>query len=546
LTVTKEQLEAWMRDSEGENLEFKEARTGFDSHELTRYCIALANERSGRLILGVTDKHPRRVVGTDAFRGALDKQVEKLFDRIRIRIRAEEVPHPEGRVVVFTIPSRPVGKALEYKGQFLMRVRDGLRGMTFEEVQRIGAENTPDFSAEINRPASMASLDIGAIIEFRRQWVASSGNEALNTVNPERLLSDAGLIVDGNITNAAMILFGTEDSLGQLLSVSEVIFEYRNDEALTPVNQRINFQRGFFLYFDDLIDTINLRNDEHNYIDGLFRKTIRTFNEQVIREAVLNAVSHREYRAHGSIFIRQYPRRMTISSPGGFPQGITIENIIEKQVPRNKLIALAFEKCGLVERSGQGVDRMFRMSIQEGKLPPDYSESDDYEVRLILNGAVQDENFVRFLEVLAAETQEIFSVEDFIVLDQVRRTQKVEERYRDQIPHLRDAGAIELTGKGRGTKYILSRKYQRFAGRSGQYTRQKGLDKEQNKALLEKHIVNNPGCQLAELRGVLPEKTQYQVQKLLQELKGEYRIHVKGERRWAKWYPGPEPGEQDE
>ena len=248
-------------------------------------------------------------------------------------------------------------------------------------------------------------------------------------------------------------------SLALRTTSAEVIFEYRSDESMISVNDRVNFRSAFFNCYDDIWDKINLRNDQHNFQDALFRITINTFNETVIREALLNAVSHREYRSQGSVFIKQYPRKMIIISPGGFPSGITPENVISKQFPRNKLIAETFEKCGLVERSGQGIDQMFRLSIKEGKLPPDYSESDNYEVRLVLNGAVQDENFVKFLEELTRETQEAFSVEDFIVMDQVHRTGKVEKLYQNRISHLRDNGVIESTGRGRKSRYILSGKY---------------------------------------------------------------------------------------
>lgn len=540
MTVTLEQLEKWMTDAEGENLEFKEAHSSFSHDRLIEYCIALANEGGGKFILGVNDAIPRAVVGTGAFRN-LNEVKSKIIDTIHLRVEIDEVSHADGRVLVFHIPSRPIASPLEIKGKFLMRVGEDLRPMTPEQLKVIFDEAIADYSAETVRSIDISSLSVDAIERFRLLLIEHSRNTEYSSLSVERLLSDTGLLVDGKVTNAALILFGTEPALSQHLSTSEVIFEYRNNEALTPVNQRINFQRGFFLYFDELIHAINLRNDEHNYIDGLVRRTIKTFNKHVIREALLNAVGHRDYRAPGSVFIRQYPRTMEISSPGGFPQGITIENIIEKQVPRNKLISSTFEKCGFVERSGQGVDQMFRMSIQEGKLPPDFSKSDDYEVRLILNGVVQDESFVKFIEKLSGESQRPFSVEDFIVLDQVRRTQRVEERFRNRIPFLREVGAIELIGRGRGTKYILSRSYHHLTDQPGKYTRRIGLDREQNKALLEKHIIQNPGCRFSELQQVLSELSRRQVQRMLEDLKGEGRILVKGQRKTALWYPGPDP-----
>ena len=102
----------------------------------------------------------------------------------------------------------------------------------------------------------------------------------------------------------------------------------------------------------------------------------------MVREAVLNAVSHRDYRHGGSIFVRQYSRRIEIVSPGGFPAGITPENVLRQQNPRNRRIAEVLGKCGLVERAGQGFDRIFRECIQQSKPLPDFSHTDDHFVWL--------------------------------------------------------------------------------------------------------------------------------------------------------------------
>jgi ATP-dependent DNA helicase RecG len=111
---------AWMADAEDEHLEFKEAKNRFDFEELVKYCCAMANEGGGRVILGVTDKRPRRVVGSKAFE---DFQRTKLglLERLRLRIDAGEIAHPDGRVLAFEVPGRPVGVPIQYNGAYWMR-----------------------------------------------------------------------------------------------------------------------------------------------------------------------------------------------------------------------------------------------------------------------------------------------------------------------------------------------------------------------------------------------------------------------------------------
>ena len=106
---------------ESEHLEFKEAKTQFDTSNLCKYCVALANEGGGRLFLGITDTPPRKIVGTAAYPD-LSKIKKQIFDRLHFRIDVEQVNHPDGRVLVFHIPSRPKGTAYTYEGAFLMRV----------------------------------------------------------------------------------------------------------------------------------------------------------------------------------------------------------------------------------------------------------------------------------------------------------------------------------------------------------------------------------------------------------------------------------------
>ena len=174
---------------------------------------------------------------------------------------------------------------------------------------------------------------------------------------------------------------------------------------------------------DELWRLVNLRNDLQHFQQRLFVWDVPTFNERVVRESVLNAVSHRDYRSGGSIFVRQYPRRIEIVSPGGFPPGITPDNVLWQQNPRNRRIAEVLSKCGLVERAGQGFDLIFRECIRQSKPLPDFSRTDAHFVWLTLRGEIQDPEFLRFLEEIGHEKMADFSTEDFLVVDLVHREQ---------------------------------------------------------------------------------------------------------------------------
>ena len=542
MTVSIDILQTWMNDREDEHLEFKEAKKNFHFEELVNYCVALANEGGGRMILGVTDKLPRKVVGSQAFSN-LERTKAGLIDRVRLRIDVEEIQHPDGRVLVFQIPSRPIGMPMQYKGAYWMRGGEDLIPMTPDLLQRIFAESGPDFSAEICTSAQLDDLDPNAVEALRQLWQRKSPDQDISTRPIERLLSDAELLVDNQVTYAALILLGTRKALGKYLAQAELVFEYRSNEVPGPAAERHEFRQGFLTVLDEIWRLINQRNDLQHFQQGFFIWDVPTFNERVVREAVLNAVSHRDYRHGGSVFIRQYSRRIEIVSPGGFPPGITPDNILRQQNPRNRRIAEVLGKCGLVERAGQGFDRIFRECIQQSKPLPDFSHTDTYSVWLTLHGDIQDPEFLRFLEEIGREQVATFGLDDLLVVDLVHREQSVPDDLQSRVDHLLEQGIIERVGRGRGVRLMLSRRFYRYIGKAGTYTRKRGLDRETNKELLLKHIRDNrkEGSPLKELVQVLPSLSYVQVQKLLQNLRIEGHIHKVGNTSAARWYPGKSP-----
>lgn len=546
-TSTLTELATWMDAQEGSRFEFKEAKNHYDFEELVKYCCALANEGGGKVILGVTDKKPRRVVGTTYF--APPQRTEHgINERLRvIKVEAEEIAHPNGRVLVFHVPSRPQGYPISYKGAFWMRSGDALVPMTADFLQRIFAEVVQDFSAQPCPGAQLSDLDPAAIEEFRRLWIKKSRSTALASLTSDQLLTDAELIAGDHVTYAALVLFGTHAALGRYLGQAEVIYEYRSSEASLPAQQREEFRRGFFTFYNRLWELVDLRNDKQKYRLGMIVLDVPTFEERSFREALLNAVSHRDYRLSGSAFIRQYPRQLQIVSPGAFPTGITPANILDRQNPRNRRIAEAFAKCGLVERSGQGANLMFEEAVRNSQPLPDYAGSDDYQVALTLRGEVQNPSFVAFLEKVGDEKLKGFTTADFLALDAIQREQPIPEGLKLRLPRLIDLGIVERVGRGRGVRYILSRGLYAHIGQRGTYTRKRGLDHETKKELLLTHLrqAGPTGSPIAELVQVLPDIPRRSTQTLLQELRREGRTVLTGSRRGARWTIASTPGDMN-
>jgi ATP-dependent DNA helicase RecG len=198
----------------------------------------------------------------------------------------------------------------------------------------------------------------------------------------------------------------------------------------------------------------------------------------------------------------------------------------------------SFARCGLVERAGQGFNRIYEESIRQGKSLPDFTHTDAYQVSLTFHGELQDPLFLQFLEKIGRERDTIFSTHDLMVLDLVRRERPVPSELRSELKALTDEGIIESIGRGRGVRYFLSRGYYQFAGKQGVFTRKQGLDRETNKQLLLKHIreSGSEGAPLKDLNQVLNFLSDGQVRFLLQGLKSEGKIAMRGYARGARWH----------
>ena len=527
---------------EGEQFQFKEAKRRFDSDEAARICSALANCGGGMLVFGITDKRPRKVVGSEAFEQP-ERTRKGLIDKLKVMVDFQILYEPEGkRVLVFNVAGRPMGLPVQVDGVAWWYEGDSLIPMPEEIRRRIYEETGIDFSGSICPGARITDLDSSAIEAFREKWAEKSGNKRLSSLSAEQLLRDCEAITDEGITYAALILFGKREALGKLLPQSEIIFEYRSSNASGPANQREEFRVGFFACFNRLWELVNLRNDIQHYQEGFFIFDIPTFNESVVREAILNAVSHRNYQLAGSVFIRQYPDRLLVESPGGLPNGISLENILDRQIPRNRRIAEILALCGLVERSGQGMNIIYETSIKEAKPLPDFTGTDSSFVSLTLNGLVIDKQMLSVINRIGNERLDTLTTADFLTINALYHENPLDTHMQDRLKHLTEMGIVEHIGRSR---YVLARSLYSAAGKSGVHTRIVGLDRETNKELLLKHMRGKgaEGAPLRELQQVLPGHNRSQIQVLLRELHNENRAYFRGNTSAAKWFAGSSAAE---
>jgi len=464
-----------LRESE-DRVEFKEARKNYpfaggkhsDPAERRRcvlgYVVALANEGGGRLVLGMADKLPHEVVGTNFAEGEIGDLEDEIYKRLLIRVKTEELYEAKKRVLVINIPPRPIGKLLKFEGVALMRTGESLRDMSDQEIFKILSEQEPDFSAKICVGLTIEELDKQAIQILKQKYAEKQNNKSFLTLPDDQVLSDLELLQDGKLNYAALIMLGKKASIKKYLPQCNIVIEYRLNHSMIPYTARAEYQEPLFIGIDKVWSYINqpASNPLLHISEGPYIYDVPSFNEEVIREAVLNAVAHRSYQIQSDIVIKQYPDEITISNAGGFPIGVDVNNILTvNSIPRSKRLTEILQKTGLVERSGQGVDKMFYHCIMESKPLPDYSKTDAYQVNLTFKAEIQDKAFLFFIREVQSSRDDKLNVLDLLTLDKIRRgiCFGLEATVIDK---LKKEKLIVLQDKD-DTSYLLADRYNQFA-----------------------------------------------------------------------------------
>ena len=431
-------------------------------HCVLGYVVALANERGGRLVLGMADARPHKVVGSDFAVNETGNLEDEIYERLYIRVRTEELyDEKQRRVLVINVPSRPVGKALRFEGVPLMRVGESLREMDDAEYFSVISEQDPDFSSRVCKGLTLNDLDAEAIENMRRLIADKQKRPDATTVPLNQLLKDLLLIDDdGNLKYATLLLLGKSEAINRYLPQANVVIEYRNNHSQVRYSARQEYRLPLFIAIEKIWEYIDQPacnpllhvNDLPRILD------CPAFNKETIREALINAMIHRSLQMGSDIFIHLYPDMVEISNPGGFPYGVNLGNILTvNSSPRSRLMAEVIEKTGLIERSGQGVDIMFTNCIKEGKPLPDYSYSDDYQVDLRFYGEIPDDAFYLFAQDIChqQELESKLNAFDWLTLHYIWKG-NIEAAYKDSCPKLLEMGLIiEDSYFG----YVLSSRY---------------------------------------------------------------------------------------
>jgi len=458
-------------DLEDVDLEFKPWESDRKTlHRVLRETVVcLANARGGTIVLGVRDRARSRkeaIQGVGRYEIAGFKRA--IYDGTdpHILVEVEELQEPEGMLLLIHVPR---GMPPHTTSDGVAKIRVGkeckpLTGRTFANLLASGGQLDP--TAEFLLGVSENDLDPQEITALRAIIRREAQNAELARLGDRPLLEALGLVSDQDITMAGLLLLGRMEILSRLVPQHEVTF-LRFQKA-TRYDQRRDLKGPLLAVLRELEQLVSVNNRIRTVPEeGFGQLEFPDLSWEVAREAVLNAVTHRDYFQRQGVTVALYKDRLEITSPGGFIGGITPDNILRHPpAHRNELLARSLHSVGLVNRVGLGVDRIYEELLRLGKDVPRYS-ADEMHVRLL----VPLETHTEFALFVSREERrgQTWELDDLLILrsflhlsllDRWRAAQVLqlsEEEAADRLARLRQTGYLVARGRGRGASYVLRR-----------------------------------------------------------------------------------------
>jgi ATP-dependent DNA helicase RecG len=546
-------------DLEDQDLDFKE----WNPHSMkdavavvVEMAICMANGGGGTVVFGVNDKAVGRSLAIKGIPPEVDvnRLKKTVYDTTDPKLTPvfEELLVPEGlaRLLVMQVyPGIPPYTDTAGKGK--VRIGKDCQPLTGTLRRRIMVETgETDYTAEVVDEIPQNLVSPAAMERLRDAARKERAPEELLRLSDDDLLSQIGVIRAGKLTRAGILLAGSETAIQQ--QISGYGWTHLRMQTDTRYTDRADGREALPIALFRLMDRINADNPITTLEHGMFHFEYRTFPEIALREALLNALCHADFRLAGPILVKQFSHRLEISNPGGFIAGITPENILHRQpAARNPLLVDALAKLRLVNRSNLGISRMFEALLIEGKEPPTIQEIGESVILTFLR-----RDFSSDFRLFVAEENRagrILSVDYLLVLQfllhnpeidtvtAARTCQRSEPQVRDILNEMEQRhGYLERGGSGRGTYWTLRPEIHRRLAGPGHPERDRRIDWEAAKTrilsvLMERARREEPGISNAEIRQI----THYdrnQARRLMQDLIRENpQVKQSGEKRWARY-----------
>ena len=525
---------------ESMTVEFKSDRKGLSDNDIVLAAVCLTNAQGGRIYLGI--ENDGTVTGASPQRQNTHQLAALIANSTlpSLSVRVEVVESGGKRVTVIEIPSsRQVIGTRE--GRFQRRVlkADGspecVGMLAHDMASRLAELGNLDFTAQPLRHLGPDVFDPVERERLRQLIREYRGDQALLGLTDREFDAALDFVRQDNgvplPTVLGLLMQGKPNVLTEQVPTHEVAFQVlRGTDVI--FNEFYRWPLGRI--FQQLMDHMRTIITEQEIMIGLFRVGVPSIDRNAFREALVNALTHRDYAALGQIYVMLKDEELTVSSPGGFLCGVTIENLLRvPPTPRNPRLADAFKRLGLSERTGRGVDIIYEGLLRNGRPPPSYRRSTATAVVVAMDARPADLKFVEAIVTEERRRQRQLSLNALLILAKLKSVKRAQlsglsQALQDQdlddaraaVEELVEAGLLQAHGTGKGRNYTMSAALYRQLGQKAEQVRQAGFEQEQQRQMVLNYVREHGSIRRSEvvdLCGVSEDQAKRLLNSLVEE-----------------------------
>lgn len=534
-------------------IEFKSDKKKYKDTDLFEDVVAFANTNGGDLYLGVEDdgeitgvhKDHSNPITLSAF--IANNTVPPISTRVEII--EEEFP-----VLKISVPKSYGGIVATRSGKILRRrlktdeTPENIPMYPTEVATRLSDLRLLDYSAMVVCDASIEDFDLSEIERLRRIILAYNGDRALLELDNAELLKALGFTRDQNgtvyPTITGILMVGKVPSITRFVPTERASFQ-----VLEGTNVRLNedFVLPVLASIEKLMSFLEVWNPEQELEMGLFRMPAPEFDKRALREAIVNAFSHRDYSKMGRVRVAVADEGLTVANPGGFIEGVTIRNLLTAEPHgRNQLLADALKRVGLAEKTGRGIDRIYEGSLIYGRALPDYSATTSATVSLLIPRCKAD---IQLTKMIANEQNRLgrpLPINTLLVLNMLKDMPRSDIKQLSEALNLSEIliktvldksienGLVEAYGVGRSRNYILAHNLFEDRAKSIGYVRLRDIDEVRYSELILNLARSNNFISRADVVNLLHVKDS-KAYSLLKKLTDEGHLIPINKGRYAKY-----------
>ncbi len=515
-----------------------------DLKDLAKTCVCLANTQGGYIFIGIEDKDKlppkEQKINQDEINKVI-KTLRSLTDSVGLVNPELKIHENGGEYFIIQIYPSMKTIATTSEGRIFIRIGDECTPIKGEELTRLAHEKGAFQWELVATRTHISHVEPQQVSKFTSEIRSSDRvSEFIKNQMDLDILEYYRLVDDGYLTNLGVLWLGDfkqRSKLNYPITVQYIVYD-KDEKKIRKVDWSLNQYNPKELLLEIEKEAVEL-NYSFELPEGMFRKQIRHYAKDVVRELLVNAFVHKSFTISGDIFISVYKDRLEIKNPGGLPFGVTKDNILHQVQRRNPHLIDTFKALKLMENEGSGYDLIYEKLSLDGKMYPKI-ESDINYVQVTIYSTIIDNNILQIIDYLSKHYQ--LNQKEIIVLGAVLKDKKIsgyelskilqlgDDRLRSWIDNLVDKKILTTEGKTKGLMYMINPKILSSVEHDLKPSL-KTMEEPHLKALIKEDLKLHPKSKISEIHTRIEDLDISYLRKIVYKMYDSGEINREGEKK---------------